>query len=480
MVALVALLVVVTIALGERIGVNNGEGWDGQAYSSWARDFDLVLRGGVTRYQAQRVVPSAIVYYAHAALGVAHARAAVIVSFQILDGLALVASAWLLYRIARALAWSRAATWAAFASTFLAFANARHQLYYPTLTDATAFLLGTAMVWAYVERRPIALAIVAAVSTVTWPALLPLALVALVLPRPREPVDPVTWRALPIVAIAVGVATAALVAGWLLWYRHAPYPGAETFYARSRGELIVPAIAACAAVCGAAAYGAARSGRTWALARYARTLRLGPTLAALGVVAAIVVARGWWVDRVGRAGEGGTLAELVGRTAAYTIRGPLWNIVFAIVYYGPIVIVAIAAWRRVAATAATLGPAMVACVAMTILLGVTSESRQLLHLFPFVVVATIEATREMWTRRLAIIVAALALVWSKLWWKFGYDSAIDTWDWPNQRYVMHEGPWACYAAYVAHLAAAVVTAIVLYVAFSRRERSAAPPPPPPP
>src|SRR3954466_13654830 len=123
MVALVAALAIVTIAWGERIGVNGGEGWDGRAYASWAGDFPgTVLAQGVNPYQSQRVVPSAIVYYAMAALGVAHPRVHVIFAFQLLDALALIATALLLYRIARTLAWSRAAAWTAFAATFLSFA----------------------------------------------------------------------------------------------------------------------------------------------------------------------------------------------------------------------------------------------------------------------------------------------------------------------------------------------------------------------
>src|SRR5262249_17419831 len=62
MIAAVALLSMVTIGWGERIGVNGGAGWDGQAYVSWARDFPGAMRSGFTVYQSKRVVPSAIVY----------------------------------------------------------------------------------------------------------------------------------------------------------------------------------------------------------------------------------------------------------------------------------------------------------------------------------------------------------------------------------------------------------------------------------
>ena len=133
MIAAVAVLAAVTIGWGERIGVNGGAGWDGQAYVSWARDFPGAMRSGFTVYQSKRVVPSAIVYGALRALGNPRSDRDVIVAFQVLDALALIASALFLHLIARALAWSRAAAWAGFALTFLGFDLARNALYYPAL-----------------------------------------------------------------------------------------------------------------------------------------------------------------------------------------------------------------------------------------------------------------------------------------------------------------------------------------------------------
>src|ERR1700733_15211101 len=106
MLAIVAIGCAITIAWGERIGVNHGEGWDGQAYAQWARDFPhAVLDVGVTPYQSQRVLPSAIVYASHAGA---------IFGFQLLDALALLVTAALLARIAHVLGWSRSAAWGAF------------------------------------------------------------------------------------------------------------------------------------------------------------------------------------------------------------------------------------------------------------------------------------------------------------------------------------------------------------------------------
>src|SRR5438105_859794 len=101
MLAIVALGSAVTIVWGERIGIYQGQGWDGQAYTAWARDFPgEVLGKGVTTFQSDRVLPSAVLYYALGALGIAHSNANVIAAFQILNALALLATVIFLVRIA--------------------------------------------------------------------------------------------------------------------------------------------------------------------------------------------------------------------------------------------------------------------------------------------------------------------------------------------------------------------------------------------
>jgi len=500
MVALVAALAIATIAWGERIGVNGGEGWDGRAYAAWARDFPgEVLGHGVTAYQSQRVTPSAIVYYAMAALGIAHTRAQVIAAFQVLDALALIATALLLYQIARTLAWSRAAAWAAFAAVMFSFAAARNALYYPTLTDPAAIMLGAALVSAYLARRPIAIGAVAVAAAGTWPALLPLALAALVLPRPGEPLPEPSggwagkwaerwterwggrwagrWarrlaaRRVQLAAIIVAAAGGLItIVGLRSGLGHPYHP---SVLAPAHRELFAVTFATCAATVAAGAYLVARQPPTWALAAYVRGLRRWQTALAIVVAAVIVVASSLWVRRVGTQGPGITVDEFKAMWAESALRAPLWGAVHHVVYFGPIVLVAIGAWPRVAAVVARWGPAAVAIAAMLVVLSLATESRVMSHLFVFVVVVAIEATAARWTPRRALVFAGLAAVWSKLWWRIGYAQPHDAWSWPDQRFTMHHGPWASDQAFLAHLAAALVSAVVLVVVLRREPPSPA-------
>jgi len=468
MIALVVAGGLITIAWGERIGVNKGLGWDGQAYVAWARDFSEAVDRGVTAYQSQRMVPSAIVYGALAILGIDRTDANILVAFQVLDLAAMVASLLALVRIARVLAWPRAAVWAAFVGTFSSFALARHALYYPDLTDPTAFALGMLLVLAYLERRPIATAAIALVAAFTWPVLMWPALVALVVPRPREPLPAVTAPWVRPAAIGAAAIAAGLVIAWLVVYWSWPHLDHLTRVAHV--ELFPLSIGCAAGVTGAAIFALAREPRAWAVVPVARSLATWRTAIACVVAIAIVIAARTWVSRVGTAGSGATLEYFLGFVAASAVHGPLWGPGGQVIYWGPIVIVAMLAWPRVAGVVAEWGPSAVFAFAMAVAMAVSPEGRHLTHVMPFVIVATIHATAPQWNLRRVLVLAVLGVAWSKLWLKIGYDAPIYQFTFPNQRYFMHFGEYSNDTTFAAHLVAAGVTAIVLAIA-TRRARA---------
>ena len=465
MIAAVALLAMVTIGWGERIGVNHGAGWDGQAYVSWARDFPVAMRSGFTVYQSKRVVPSAIVYGALRAIGSPRTDRDVIVAFQVLDALALLASALLLYHIARALAWSRAAAWAGFALTFLGFDLARNALYYPALTDTFAFALGMALIWAYLERRAVACGVIAVLAGGTWPAVFPIALAAMVLPRP-DTLPAIEFRGRRAATLAVGAIAAAGAIVWLVAYWCHPYPTMAKYVALAHADLLAVTIACSALICGAAVHAIAREPRAWAVIPYLRSLAPRRTAIAAAAAIAIFVARELWMRELGTRGPGIRFDEFAGMAAAFNVRGPLWNVVHHVVWFGPAVVLAILVWPRACARLAAWGYVPIVAVVLTIALSIDTESRVLVGLWPFVIVAVVDAIT--WTPRSTAIAAALGLAWSKLWWHLGYDRAIDAFDWPNLRYTMHDGPRASDATFLAHGVAAVITGVVLALALRRR------------
>jgi hypothetical protein len=201
-----------------------------------------------------------------------------------------------------------------------------------------------------------------------------------------------------------------------------------------------------------------REPRLWNLRAYLRELwrpRLGVAVAA---AIALLVARAIWISRIGVHGEGPSLAQFLCTHTLAALRGPAWGPVHHVVYFGPIIVVAMFCWRSIARVTAAWGPSAVIAIAIVLAFAAGSESRQWIHVFPFLVAATIAATHERWTAGRAIGFLALAIAWSKIGLTIGYDRHVNWLAFPNQRYFMTQGPYASDTMYLVHLIGAAVTA----------------------
>jgi hypothetical protein len=463
MAAIVLVGGAIAIAFGERIGINGGQGWDGISYTQWASDFwTHVVHDGLARYHAQRVLPSALIDLAlH---GQPHTVPNILRAFAIANVVWLAAAAVLWAHLAHAMKWSRLAAWAGFVAMFVTFANAKHATYYPALTDTPAFALGMWMVWAYLLDKPIALWLCALVGVVTWPALPPLAVAMLIFPR--AVLSAGGNRRISIALAAVG-ALAFVVVGFHFLAHPVPGVGDEKFAAWVPRDLLWVTVPVLVAMLGVGFY--LTLAPVGGLLEYVRALARRRLAIAVLAVAVLYAGRAWYLARVGTRGEGPTGAQFLCEHTLSALRGPVWGLVHHVVYFGPVIAVALVMWKRIAAIAASWGPAAVLASGMTVAFAAGSNSRQWSHLVPFLVAATIAATDSLWTRERLIGFTVLAVIWSKVWFHLGYDTVLDWHTFPNQRYFMNTGPYAATLPYLVHLAAAVVTvALVLVTVRSRR------------
>jgi hypothetical protein len=462
------------LAFGESIGINGGQGWDGMGYTDWARHFyQEVIASGLTHYHSQRVLPSAIVHYALRVAGRPTEVRDVILGFKLLNTALLASAAVLWAHLAASMLWCRSAAWAGFVALFACFANARHALFYPTLTDPMAFALGMMLLWGYLTDRPVATWLSGIAGTLTWPPLPALAMAMLVLPRPATPISPVedrwtSWLRLTALASALlGVARFLQLARR---YYLTPVPGVgdDKFAQWVRSDLLVLTVPLLAVALGAGWYVLLAQRRLWNVRAYVRGLALRRTLLAVGAVAAWWLARAWWFRHIATHGEGPTTNQFECELTLSALRGPLWGPVHHVVYYGPIITIACLYWRRIGEIVAGWGPAFVLAFAMLVVFAAGSNSRQWNHLFPFVVAGAIAATNERWTTWRVWAFAGVALLWSKVWLKIGYETHINWREFPNQRYFMNHGPYASDTMYLLHLGAAACTMVGGGVLLRRR------------
>jgi hypothetical protein len=456
MLGLVVAACIVTMLFAERIGVNRGFGWDGRAYAHWAQDLPgAFAHHEIDSFQAQRVLPSAIVYVATG--GHASDRG-VILGFQILDAVMLVLACACFTRIARMLAWQRLAAWAGFASLFGCFAIARHALYDPVLTDPTAFALGSLSLLGFVERRTWVIAVAAALAMVTWPPLLLVNAAALCLPRPVvTATEPSHGRGLAIVGAVIG---GALVIAWFAYVLAGAddVAGMAELFARTIRTLWPVTIASLVIYAAAALW---FLGRAWDLQAIREELRIRSVAIGALVIVVLVVATTVWA-RTGTEPGGFTFLALLFYDAGTALHAPLWSLVHHVVYFGPLVVVIVLRWPQIACASRTWGLAAPIIWTGVIFMAVSSETRHLIAALPWIVVFTIDATRELWTHRRLAIFTALTIAWSKVWFVIGYTAHHDSYRFPDQRYMMHLGPWATNGPFIVHAIAAVLSAILLY------------------
>jgi hypothetical protein len=475
--AVVLALGALTLLFGERIGINDGQGWDGTNYMHWSDEFwHRVVEYGVTKYQAQRVLASALVWCMLHPLGIKPTVANHLVGFELLDlaALALAAVIWA-HLALRVMRWRAAAAWAGFVALFGCFANARHALYDPVLLDPLAFALGMVTVWGYLARRSAAVWIAGLLGVVTWPPLPPIAVAMLVLRRPSAPVPELAARWPRWVAAAGAAAGAALVLNMMRYYYAHPVEGVgdEKLVVWVIEPLLIVTVPLAIAQLLVGWFLVVRERRLWNVPAYLRELSPRHLVVALAGAVAIYVARAQWISLVGTQPGGPNADQFLCEYSLEILRGPVWGVVHHVVYYGPIVLVALLSWRRVCAIAGEWGPAASFGVAMIVWFSVASESRQWIHLLPLLVALAIAATRDLWTPRRTLAFAALALPWSKLWFVIGFDHVNGHHNYPDQRYLMHHGPYASNAMYATHLAAAVITGLILTFAARRASRQQA-------
>jgi hypothetical protein len=455
---------------GEKVPVGKGFGWDGQVYGRMAMHFEeAVFVEPITSYRVQRLLPSALVHAGLRATAAKPDETSVIRGFIILNTLLIAVSVLLWLRVASSLGLGLRGEWLGFIGLFVNWAVWKQSTYYPVLTDIAAFTLGLAAFSAYLDRRRGSLVVAGLAGAFTWPVALHGAALMLALPRPQA----TTRSRLPrwmILVVAGAVATGFLAAVLYLYvYRGRATPNIQSTemasVVRDLAPLSIAAAASFLFVILAGLLGAMRVGGVGEAIRSVSPVGLVLASIPFAIVALAVRA-------LADSAEPVTARSLLAFIALGSITKPFSFFVPHVVYFGPIVLVIALYWRRLCDVAGALGPGVVALVLMTILIAMTSESRLAIFGFPMIVaLACRAADPESWTRTQILLVGALSLLYSKVWFPINtqpMEGALL--DFPFQRYFMQHGPWMANATYAVHAAIVVLTAALFFVVLPRPAR----------
>ena len=455
-------LLLVCLATRDVIPYASGTGYDGGRYASWAKTMSIGtlvaaardhLRGKVPTthgdevldtFYAHRILPSMAVYYLLIAVGVERSTENVILGFAWLNIALLLVTVLCWLKSADAVHLGANGKWLGVLGLIVSYGNLKMPLYYATLTDTAALAAGAASMLFYLQSRTWALCLTTLAGAFIWPTLIWFNLMLLVFPRASS-AEPETDsnRFDMIVAASAAIAT---VAGleylfssgfelrWtpvrpLLNLRHvsAAFAGGYVFFALWR-LLDMRAI--------------------WTQLRRSRLLP--------GLLAAVLV---WVVSQtvvwlISPLQPDFGLREFFGSFLTAALQ-PFSFFVAHVLYFGPILIFLLFAWRAMCTRIRSLGLGAVAYFAAAAILSLRSESRQLINVLPFTILLLVPSLEEVIASRPRwVTFLAATVICSKVWLSMDrtvvlpYLGAVDWRD----LYVSSRGPWIDHRPYLLQLA----------------------------
>lgn len=454
--------------LAQRVPLDTGFHWDGTYYIDYVRNIGKLFDGSLDPYSLSRVLPSILVHLGLRLTGQGFDEAGILQGFVILNGAAVLVSLWAWFGIAVRLQLSTFRLYLGALAFFGNFCFLKYNSFYPITTDVTAFALSMLMIGSYLARSQAGLTAASVLGAFTWPTILPLGCLLIALPRPREDAGGGTalapacrtpgGRWLPAsIALALGLTVAAgeIYTHLGLGYRHSGAPTVEA--------LIWLSIPLAAIYVTAATAPLLRRGWTLLVAVVGNDWRWYARWAGLAVFVFLAV-QALLIVGTGAAARNSVQGFLLGMLAS-SIKAPGLFLIAHFVFFGPVIVLAIAHWQAACAVAQRLGPGFLAATLLTVVLALGAESRQLMPHIAFVTVAVVAAVGV--PRRPLLAIAAFALVsvgLSRIWVVMDLEKLVFSADaylaYPWQSYFGAIGYWMRFDLYLIHMAAMFGTGLL--------------------
>ncbi len=449
---------------GERIKENGGLGYDGVKYGVWAKNFyHEILVVGVNDYDTQRILPSAIVHYCLRLFGISLTDSHVIHAFGVLNALLLGLSAFVWSLLADMLEISPPGKWLGFVALFISFAILKWACYNPVLTDVSGFTTGMLMVYFYVRRSQAWLYVVTLLSSFIWPASFYVGGLMLLFPKKAErPVEAgrVRYRLNLVIGSVIGIVLVAYIRHLLhngYMFRHGGVAPVRDIMKLSLATVL------CYVVFGLGAL--LKWDQVLSPVLLCRAVQWEALFPVAGALAGIKGVQYWLANDT----SGFGVRDLLSVAAYTSVTRPGIFYVAHVVFYGPILILALFLWRPVCRLIHEQGMGMTLCAAVGLLLSLFSESRCLFNFYPIFVPFIVKATDLLsWRPAHYWLLAVLSVLMSKVWLTINsVPLSGNVLEIPDQYYFMSHGPFMSNQMYLVQGAAVVLCGLLMYVVCFR-------------
>lgn len=465
---LVALLIsVIGFLFEDKIKFHDGFGMDGTNYGMWAKDFySSLLVKGLDGFAIQRILPSALVHYSLRLAHIPLTNQNIITGFGILNVIAITLSAYIWCLIANSLKTSPQGKLFGFMALFLNFAVLKWPSYYPVLTDLLGFLIGLSMIYLYLRGNRIGLFILMGLGAFVWPMLIYQG--ALLLMFPRNELRDKTCISAPYgLNIALGAAVAVAVLAYLVWQAlytplsvGIPIPAMTSFVHLS--------IAISVLYLGFAFIMLLDDDKLFNLKHLFGYITRWTFLGTILFFFSIKWLQGWLSSAPPPRSLSGVLYEI----ASTNLAKPGLFYVAHVMFFGPIVILAIFYWKSACKIMHQLGLGLTLCAAFGLLLSLNSESRHLFSFFPLLVTFIIKGIDDIsWRPYHLFLFALVSVLLSKVWLVIGgapiqMDPRIPS----EQLFYMNIGPCMTDTIYSIQGTVVLISGVLIYLLYAKRTK----------
>ncbi|MEK7361732.1 MAG: hypothetical protein AAB133_06600 [Pseudomonadota bacterium] len=431
---------------GEKISGNQGFGFDGFIFGPMAADFYGALRE-ISQYRLQRLLPSAILYHLHLAIGGPFTSQDIVTGYVLLNVTALVAGSFVWGRIADNLGMSQPAKWLGGIALIANFASLKMLSYNPVLMDGIAFLLGLLVLHSWLRGRTLLLHALSIITIFAWQTAWIYCVPLLIFRRQERTAGGEEHR---IAAVAAGALSAILFVGVLLVK---PAAGATPVVLTEPYTAFKVLIACTWLALGVRELVQVFPWRNLVQDFHRTLLDSGATVLTVAAIVLILKTAPNAPNEYPM-----SFARQLPYLLARAFDRPGVFALCLVIYFGPVAYLALWRWRSVSRLAATMGPGMPIFLGMSLVMTLNSESRHLVFVFPFVVALTIKVmdARPI-TPASVLLFLALSLALSRVWLTIGNP--------PGEAYFMNFGPWWGLKLYCINLLLAIGTAVVATLIF---------------
>ncbi len=453
----------INIFFGERIPINNGAGWDGLRYSAIAQHFtDFVLHHQLTQYSLQRIFPSTIVHFftklAH--IPITDLQAPVI--FSIYNAVILFFAVFIWYAIAKKLRWSPEVRLISFAGLFFNYAILKMNVYYPILTDTSAFMFGLLMIYFFLINNNYGVLSTGIIGAFIFPTFLYMGLILFVFPlqENRENVAHINSKKViyltlfKVIGIVVACLSIYLISGKKMLGGYYTFP---VLFVSVMGLFIYLFLA------------------MYPISRHFfnvfREIKRSLNHRILLALLIVIFLKSFIHFFSNKAASQLTPWSFIINVAAQALAYPLNFIISHVIYYGPIICLCIIFWKDIVEYIKNKSSGLFIVTVLYIVLSIGSESRQFINFFPIIVVGAAEIlNRKTISWRFTYIFILLSLIVSKAWLPLNHGEWLSlnthppelTLAFPMQWYFMSLGPWVAHPIYAIHFIAVSMLFLFTY------------------